>query len=262
MAKKTERELHINDDILELIIFKMLSTDRAFAHSFLSTASAPIFSNNHTVSLFNIHQAYYRKFPNTFKVLPLAGIRTLIKPNEKELISIINSVEKVDPSIYDEDLLIHNIDAFVRRRKIDYSALYIMTQSSKGEDTDTAYFQTLVNDAFNSSLILDLGLNYFGDIEKRFENKKIDLERSVDVGIKALQNNLIDTHGKLAPKTLTVINGQSNIGKSIILGNMAINAWKSGKNVAIVTCEMSENAYATRIDGQARLDWLARGRHW
>lgn len=248
MAKKTESFLKIQNDILELIIFKMLSTNRAFAHSFMSIANEHIFSNNHFVTLFKIHQKYYETYTNTFKPLSIPGMRTLIKPENKELRSVLASIEKVNVDQFEEDLIIHNVDCFVRDRKIDYGALYIFTQSSKGEEYDIIRFQKLMNEAFNSSLMLDLGLDYFNDIEKRFEEKKLDLARSVDPGIKALQDNLIDTHGKLAPKTLTVINGQSNIGKSIVLGNIALNAWKTKKNVLIVTCEMSEIAYATRID--------------
>lgn len=248
MPKKTERELHINDDILELIIFKMLSTDRAFAHSFLSISSEEIFSNRHIISLYKFHVKYYQAYPNTFKPLSIKGARVMIHPNEKELSSFVDSVEKINLEDYEEDLIIQNVDNFVRNRKIDHGALYIMTQSSKGEKYDLPLFQGLMNEAFNSSLMLDLGLNYFNDIEKRFEDKKLNLHKSVDVGIKTLQNNLIDTNGRLAPRTLTIINGQSNIGKSIVLGNIALNAWKTKKNVVIVTCEMSEQAYATRLD--------------
>jgi KaiC/GvpD/RAD55 family RecA-like ATPase len=43
-----------------------------------------------------------------------------------------------------------------------------------------------------------------------------------------------------AGKSLYVFAGETNIGKSIFLGNIATNIAQQGKNVLVVTLEMSE----------------------
>ena len=48
-------------------------------------------------------------------------------------------------------------------------------------------------------------------------------------------------------KSLYVFAGETNIGKSIFLGNVASNIASQGKNVLLITLEMSELLYARRI---------------
>lgn len=48
-------------------------------------------------------------------------------------------------------------------------------------------------------------------------------------------------------KFLGVVAAPTNMGKSIFLGNIATNAVKQGKRVLIISLEMSEMVYASRI---------------
>jgi replicative DNA helicase len=48
-------------------------------------------------------------------------------------------------------------------------------------------------------------------------------------------------------KALYVFAGETNVGKSIVLGNIATNVVLQGKTVLLITLEMSELVYATRL---------------
>ena len=48
-------------------------------------------------------------------------------------------------------------------------------------------------------------------------------------------------------KVLCVVSAPTNMGKSIFLANVAVNAAKQGKNVLIISLEMSETVYASRV---------------
>lgn len=50
-----------------------------------------------------------------------------------------------------------------------------------------------------------------------------------------------------AGKFLGVVSAPTNMGKSIFLGNLAVNAARAGKSVLVITLEMSEAVYASRI---------------
>ena len=43
--------------------------------------------------------------------------------------------------------------------------------------------------------------------------------------------------------------GETNVGKSVFLGNIAVNIAKQGKTVLVVSLEMSEFMYARRLAG-------------
>ena len=51
-------------------------------------------------------------------------------------------------------------------------------------------------------------------------------------------------------RAIYVFAGETNIGKSIFLGNMAVNLASQGKTVLLVTLEMSELVYAKRLSTQ------------
>ena len=53
-------------------------------------------------------------------------------------------------------------------------------------------------------------------------------------------------------RALYVFAGQTNVGKSIFLGNVAVNAAAQGRNVLLITLEMPELIYAKRISTQIR----------
>ena len=48
-------------------------------------------------------------------------------------------------------------------------------------------------------------------------------------------------------RALYVFAGQTNVGKSIVLGNVAANMAQQGKTVLLVSLEMSEMMYAKRL---------------
>ena len=48
-------------------------------------------------------------------------------------------------------------------------------------------------------------------------------------------------------RSLYVFAGESNVGKSIFLGNIACNIASQGKTVLVISLEMSEMIYARRL---------------
>ena len=50
-------------------------------------------------------------------------------------------------------------------------------------------------------------------------------------------------------RSIYVFAGETNVGKSIFLGNIAVNMAKQGKTVLVVSLEMSELMYAKRLAG-------------
>jgi len=110
---------------------------------------------------------------------------------------------------------------------------------------DTADVLQKFEESCNISLVTDLGFNMYDDIdllvsdlnaEQRFISSKWEwLDNCLGGGF--LENG----------KSLYVFAGETNIGKSIFLGNIAHNIAQQGKNVLLVTLEMSEMLYAQRI---------------
>ena len=94
-------------------------------------------------------------------------------------------------------------------------------------------------------MVTDLGLNLYDNVQLLIDDIN-SVERHIPSNWEWLDNCL--GGGFLeAGKSLYVFAGETNIGKSIFLGNIAHNIAKQGKNVLLITLEMSELLYARRI---------------
>ena len=92
----------------------------------------------------------------------------------------------------------------------------------------------------------DLGFNYFGDFNKHLEELQ-NPEQRIPTGFEKLDKLL--TGGWLKNgRMLALFMAPSHLGKSLMLSNLAVNSLKQGKFAVIISLEMSEHVYSTRID--------------
>lgn len=94
-------------------------------------------------------------------------------------------------------------------------------------------------------VIQDGGYNIYTDIQRYVDEWSSD-EARLSFGFKQLDeftNGGMPANGKF----LGVVAAPTNMGKSIFLGNIAVNAARQGKRVLVVSLEMSEMVYASRV---------------
>ena len=146
---------------------------------------------------------------------------------------------------FNKDELIANTEKFLKERFIYKTILNVAEkftdQTFKIEDTLLEFEK-----AYNITLNENLGHWYFDDIERHIKELTA-VYNPMPTGWKFLDDRC---EGGLFPKTLTVFAGQVNVGKSIVLGNLATNMVLSDKNVLLISLEMSEFMYAKRISAQ------------
>lgn len=90
------------------------------------------------------------------------------------------------------------------------------------------------------------------DFDDPEAHKQTDPENLVNTGFKHLNEWVSGrASGGLEPGTLTILAGESNIGKSIWLGNIAYNMYLNGYNVLLISLEMSTAKIYKRIGANA-----------
>lgn len=146
---------------------------------------------------------------------------------------------------FNKDELAINTERFLRERFIYKTILNV---ADKFSDQSFQIEEALVEfeKAYNITLSENLGHWYFEDIE-RLTKELTSTYNPIPTGWKFFDDKC---EGGLFPKTLTVFAGQVNVGKSIVLGNIAANMVLADKNVLLITLEMSEFMYAKRISSQ------------
>ena len=114
------------------------------------------------------------------------------------------------------------------------------------ENKSTNYIRELVEEALTKDLKMNLGVDYFGHLKERLTRIFSNVEERVPSGFPTLDNYI---NGGFPAYTLSIIAAQIHGFKSNMLANIAARDVERGKNVAVISFEMSEDMYAQRIDG-------------
>lgn len=234
--------IEIDFDYFEKVLVKNAITNGAYLASIADYVQPKYFTDKNIAKYFEIVAEFYDKRQSlpTFSEVKTYLTTDELKTNFKKL---IESFKEID-SNHNEDELYQNTERFLKERGMYHSILESAEEISEGE-ADTAKIVEKFEKIAGINLNVDKGIELYGDKEKIIENILSDetmisskwswLDEAVDGGFTE------------AGKALYVFAGQSNIGKSIFLGNVAANMASQGKHVLVVTLEMSETLYAKRI---------------
>tara|TARA_R110002012_G_scaffold264210_2_gene447480 strand:- start:9 stop:1313 length:1305 start_codon:yes stop_codon:yes gene_type:complete len=224
-----------------VLIYKSL-TDGTYLASVADFVQPEYFQNKAIASIF----AIVRDFVDRRNKLPtVTEIKShLVSDEQKESFKqLVHSFNDIDKNLDNEELY-DNTEQFLKEKAVYHTMLNVASDVSTGE-VDTSEILDKFEKSCNINLVTDLGLNLYDNVQLLIDDINA-VERHIPSNWEWLDNCL--GGGFLeAGKSLYVFAGETNIGKSIFLGNVAHNIAKQGKNVLLVTLEMSELLYARRI---------------
>ena len=224
-----------------VLIYKSL-TDGTYLASVADFVQPEYFQNKAIASIFGI----VRDFVDRRNKLPtVTEIKShLVSDEQKESFKqLVHSFNDIDKNLDNEELY-DNTEQFLKEKAVYHTMLNVASDVSTGE-VDTSEILDKFEKSCNINLVTDLGLNLYDNVQLLIDDINA-VERHIPSNWEWLDNCL--GGGFLeAGKSLYVFAGETNIGKSIFLGNIAHNIAKQGKNVLLITLEMSELLYARRI---------------
>ena len=229
------------DHFEKIFIYKALTDSEYFAT--VCDATNPEFiKDDHKRVIFNLAKDYFEKRD----VLPtFTELKTYLttKQQKESFRSVLLEIQQLDKA-FNVDELYANTERFLKERAVYKTMLEVAESVSKREFDTSA-----ILDKFEKTCTIDLttnaGLDFFNDTDKII--KDLTQEQLVipskwkwideKMGGGFMQNG----------RALYIFCGQTNVGKSIVLGNIAQNLVEQGKNVLLITLEMSEMMYAKRM---------------
>ena len=224
-----------------VLIYKSL-TDGTYLASVADFVQPDYFKNKAIASIFAIVKDFSEK---RNKLPTVTEIKSYLVSDEqkssfKDLVKSFNDIDKN----LDKEELYENTEQFLKEKAVYHTMLNVAEDVSSGK-VDTSDVLDKFEKSCNISLVTDLGLDLYTNIDALIDDIN-SVERHIPSKWEWLDECL--GGGFLeAGKSLYVFAGETNIGKSIFLGNVAHNIAKEGKNVLLVTLEMSELLYARRI---------------
>jgi len=232
----------IDLDFFENIIFYKSITDEIYLASIIDTIKPEYFKNKDIKAIFEVIKDFYSKRgtrPSTTEIKSYLTSEEL-KTNFKAAISLVKDFDKN----LNQDELTSNTELFLKEKAVYYTMLEVVEDINKSK-VDTSIILNKFEKACNISLATDVGLDLLEDTSKVIDELNRD-EKYISSTWKWLDKK---TGGGFLEngRSLYVFAGETNIGKSIFLGNVAINIASQGKTVMLITLEMPEIIYAKRL---------------
>lgn len=234
------------NDKVELLILKNLIFNEEYTRKVLPFLKSDYFQDYTQKVLFeeiNSFVSQYNKLPTKDALEIEISRRTDLNENSfKEVNTALESFEYEPVSL---DWLMTTTESWCKD-----SAVYIAIRKSisiaDGNDDKVGRdaIPSILQEALAVSFDNNIGHDYFENSEERFEYYH-DVETKIPFELSRL--NQI-TKGGVTSKTLNMILGTTNAGKTICLCSFASSYLRQGKNVLYITLEMSEEQIAKRID--------------
>lgn len=238
MTKKVD----IDSEFYETVIAYNILTDEPYLASMIDHLNEKYFENKSISTIINLITTFYKKRSVAPTLTELKGYLTTdeLKTAFKNVVGLFDSFDKN----FNKDELYENSERFLKEKAV-YHTLMEVAERTGADELNTSEILTKFEKACNISLAADLGLDYFDDIDKHIHDLKHKdatiacgwpwLDKKLDGGF--LENG----------RAIYVFAGETNIGKSIFLGNIAKNIADQGKTVLLISLEMSELVYAKRV---------------
>ena len=222
-----------------IVAYKFL-TDSIYLATVADYVQPYFFDNESIGRIFEVVKDFYTR--NT-KIPTATEIKMYLQTDSdrKSLVDVLESVKDIDKNL-DTTELYNNTENFIKKKALYHA---ILDTAKKLDTIDAADVIHRFDNICNINLTTDFGLDLFRHIDKVVDDIA-NKDKTISTGWRFLDKYL--SGGFLEQgRSIYVFAGETNIGKSIVLGNVAANLARQGKNVLLITLEMSELVYAKRL---------------
>ena len=231
---------------LEFTILNNLVTNDHFRRQAFPYLKKEYFEEEHNKLLFDLISNFidkYEKCPTKESLaIDLQNVGSL---TDQQFKISLEAIDKVSNEKVDQKWLVDSTEEWCRNRAIYLSLLEsIQIADGKDDKKDKGAIPSILSDAIAVSFDNRIGHDYFSNYKERFEfYNKVEEKIPFDL---TMFNKI--TKGGLSNKTLNVALAGTGVGKSLFMCHVAAATLLQGKNVLYITCEMSEEKIAERID--------------
>lgn len=234
--------MRLDLDWMEKVVTYKALTDEEYLITVIDYIKPQYFNDKNLQLVFDIICDFY----NRRHVLPShTEIKTYLaddgqRESFKKALQSLSNIEKG----LNKDELYCNTERFIKERGI-YQTMMTVAQDVGAGNVDTSKILDLFEKTCNVSLVHDIGLDLFNNFQ-RVKTDILEVAPTISSGYKWLDDKLGGGFQKNG-RAMYVFAGETNIGKSIILGNFAVNIARQQKTVLLITLEMSEAVYGKRL---------------
>jgi replicative DNA helicase len=225
----------------KVLIYKSL-TDERYLADIISHVEPSIIANKNIKVIFTIIKDFYNKrgVPPTTTELKTYLVNDEVKDAFRSVAAVFSEIDKN----LNNDELLENTERYLKERSIYHTMMDVAEDITQGK-VDTSYILERFEKSCQIDLKNDIGLDLFENIDTLID--EITTDQPVIPTLWPWLDEKLDGGFKSNGRAFYVFAGQTNVGKSIFLGNIAANMSRQGKNVVIISLEMSDIMYGCRV---------------
>ena len=239
-------------EFVEKLIMKNCLENEQFLSIVIPYLKDDLFANKYNKRVIELLQKYFTKYGRK----PTSTELTVFLNSEKlkeAYTAVKNSCDSITEEI-DYNTLLDHTERFLKLQGFQNTLLSIAENwESVTDKEDLISFYNNVEKIIGYSLRSSEGHNYFDDLGKHIDDLLTETNH-ISTGLDWVDRLLCG--GFLQEgRAMYIFAGETNVGKSIFLHNMAVNIMKQNKKVLLFSLEMSEQMYNIRITSTiAQLD--------
>ena len=233
--------LYFEQILIKLLFFNENVRDKVFP--FLNVELFDKIENKNIVKkIINFHQKY-QKFPNVKEM----KIEIAIEKEEERAVQFLDIIE-TDISDYQDEFILDTIEKFFKEKLIFHEIVKSVEILKSKDDKDFSKLNNIpenIRSAIAFSFDTNIGMQPFTDNGKeRLWDHLHKKDEVVPTGLKSLDEKI---GGGFHKKSVSVLLGQGNIGKTLIACGITANAILRNKKVLYITLELTEEYITQRI---------------
>lgn len=241
------------DNYQELLILKACLQNTLFSSLLHGVFSKNKIDNPYISDILDAvisYHAEYKKLPSEDLIYNLLKDKTSINDYK----DIINKSKSLDIKVKDGDekdidYIIDVTESYLKKQSLKNAIVnsvdVIGDDDKQVKEEDYLKVKDWVEDALICSMRKDIGLDYFNDMKERLERVFNADKFRIPTYYSSFDEYL---NGGIGQYSLSLIVGKIHGFKSCLMSNIASRQVIRGKNVAIFSLEMSQDAYAQRHD--------------
>ena len=175
MTKIVNKSLSIDNEFFENVIVFNALTNETYLTAIIDVVKPSYFKDDNIREVIGVISKYFTKYntiPNTTELKTYLVTET----QKRAFKEVVVSFKKLDTK-YNLDSLIENTEKFFKEKAVYNAVLETANTYSKETEIDTNNTLQLFEEACSISLVDDLGLDYFNEIDKHIEQIKKDEKR-------------------------------------------------------------------------------------
>lgn len=244
---KEKNSKKIDYDLFEYIIAFNCTFNDLYTATIIDNLKLEYLNNlkirNYLKIIFDFYQIH-QSLPNHTEIKTYL-ITDELKESYKDVVLKFKTLD----TEYNLDELIVNTEKFIREKGVYHAVKATVNKfTSDDENKNTEEIFQLFDSACNVSLVDNLGFDYFNNIDEHIRSLTIT-DNYIPTGYTWL-DKMLGGGWLEGGRALYLFLGATNVGKSIVLGNIAAKLLLQGKTVVLFSLEMPENLYAKRISSQ------------